>query len=141
MTTIRPSNRPTTNPTVRLFTDIDLNFVSNPLTGDINKISGPTAINRNLKNLILTKVHESPFHPEKSCQVNGMLFENVDYITAQITKRTVEEVIVNFEPRITVDKVVVTPNLPENEFRIDIYYTINNTSEPVVFTTTLKRIR
>lgn len=126
---------------VRQFTDIDLNFVANPLTGDISKLYGQTAINRNLRNLILTKVYENPFHPEKSCQVNGMLFENVDYITAQITKRTIEEVIYNYEPRIKVDQVVVTPNLSENEFRVDIYYTIINTSEPVVFTTTLKRIR
>ena len=131
----------TINRTIRQFKDLDLNFLSHPLTGDIVKSFDADSINKNLKYLIMTNVYESPFHPEKSSQVNSLLFEQMDYITVQVLKRTIEEVIQNFEPRVLLDEVIVTANEEMNDLRIDIIYYVVNTSEPVTFTTTLKRIR
>lgn len=131
----------TINRKVRQFSDLDLNFLPHPSTGDIVRSFDEDSINKNLKYLILTKNYERPFHPEKGCQVNNLLFENADFMTSQMIKRTIENAIQNFEPRVSLISVDVADNMNENDIRIDITYQIINTLQPVTFTTTLKRTR
>lgn len=128
------------NRKVRQFSDLDLNFLPHPSTGDIVRSFDEDSINKNLRYLILTKNYERPFHPEKGCQVNNLLFENADFMTTQMIKRTIENAIQNFEPRVLLISVDATDNT-NNEIRIDITYKIINTLQPVTFTTTLKRTR
>ena len=123
------------------FMDLDLNFIPNPITGDIVKSYDADSINKNLQYLILTTVYESPFHPEKSCQVSSLMFEPMDYITAQIIQRTIETVIQNFEPRVQALDIIVNLDLPNNAFTVTIYYNIINSNQTVTFTTTLERLR
>lgn len=112
-----------------------------PSTHDIVKSYDEDSINKNLRYLILTMNYESPFHPEKGCQINGLLFDFADPIVTQIMRRSILEVIANFEPRVSVVDIVVNPRSEQHEIEVTIEYVIVNTSQPVVFTTILTRTR
>lgn len=131
----------TINRKVRQFKDLDLNFMMHPSTHDIVKSYDEDSINKNLRYLILTMNYESPFHPEKGCQINGLLFDFADPIVTQIMRRSILEVIANFEPRVSVVDIVVNPRSEQHEIEVTIEYVIVNTSQPVVFTTILTRTR
>ena len=46
------------------YSDLDLDFKINPITGDINKKKGADAIKRSIRNLIFTNYYERPFKME-----------------------------------------------------------------------------
>ena len=55
-----------------------------------------------------------------------MLFENMTPLTSIILSKKVEEVITNFEPRVRLTGVKVSPNLDLNTYEITIEFFINN---------------
>ena len=89
----------------------------------------------------MTKNYERPFHPEIGCQVNNLMFENLDFVSANIIKRTISDTIDNFEPRVKVIDIEVIPLQSNNAIRINIEYTIVNTNVQETFTTILQRLR
>jgi len=131
----------TINRKVRAFKDIGLDFLPHPATGDIVKVTDDNAIQQSLRSLIMTKNYERPFHPEIGCQVNNLMFENLDFVTSNIIKRTISDTIDNFEPRVKVINIEVIPLDSNNAIRINIEYTIVNTNVQETFTTILQRLR
>jgi len=125
----------------RSYTDLNLAFTRHPSTGDVTKKTNVEAIKASLKNLIQTKNYERPFHPEIGCQIHGLLFENFTPVVKQVMKRTIEQMIDKFEPRVTLTDVRLEESPDENGIRLDIYFRINNTQEPATLSTTLLRIR
>lgn len=125
----------------RTYTDLNLAFTRHPSTGDVTKKTNVEAIKASLKNLIQTKNYERPFHPEIGCQIHGLLFENFTPVVKQIMKRTIEQMIDKFEPRVTLTDVNIEESTDENGIKLDIYFKINNTQEPATLSTTLLRIR
>ena len=85
----------------RIYKDLDLDFGRNPLTNDVNKLTDVEAVKRSVINLINTNNYERPFHPEIGSGLRGMLFEPISPLTAIGLQRKVEEVLINFEPRIS----------------------------------------
>ena len=53
----------------------------------------------------------------------------------------VEEVIENFEPRATVQQVMVQDEIDQNRYRVTISVYVNNMPEPVQITEFLQRLR
>lgn len=131
----------TINRKVRQFKDLDLNFIMHPSTHDVVKSYDEDSINKNLRYLILTINYERPFHPEKGCQINSLLFDFADPLMVQIMKRTIEEAISNFEPRVNLVDVRINSRPENNDIEVSIEYIIVNTSQPVIFTTILTRTR
>lgn len=125
----------------RTYTDLNLAFTRHPSTGDVTKKTNVEAIKASLKNLIQTKNYERPFHPEIGCQIHGLLFENFTPVIKQIMKRTIEQMIDKFEPRVTLTNVIIEESPDDNGIKLDIYFRINNTQEPATLSTTLLRIR
>ena len=125
----------------RAYTDLNLAFTRHPSTGDVTKKTNVEAIKASLKNLIQTKNYERPFHPEIGCQIHGLLFENFTPVVKQIMRRTIEQMIDKFEPRVTLTDVSIEESPDDNGIKLDIYFRINNTQEPATLSTTLLRIR
>ena len=127
---------------VKAFVDLDIFFLKRNTTKDVRKVSNVLAIKRAVKSLVLTNRYEKPFHPEISSDIRSMLFENMTPLTSIILSKKVEEVIVNFEPRVRLTGVKVSPNLDLNTYEITIEFFINNA--PTVLQTVdmfLERIR
>lgn len=125
----------------RIFTDLNLNFSKHPATADVTRKVNEEAIKASVRNLILTKNYERPFHPEIGCQVHGLLFENYNPVTREVMRKTIFEVIEKFEPRVTVTAVNIRDLPDENDMSIDIFFKINNSDSPQTLTTTITRAR
>ena len=65
----------------------------------------------------------------------------MDAVTASTLEREIIQVINNFEPRVTIYKVVVKADYDNNGFSIDMEFLINNQTEPVTITFFLERVR
>jgi phage baseplate assembly protein W len=131
----------TINRATRRFTDLNLLFSPHPYTRDVLTLKNEDAIKASIKNLILTKNFERLFHPEIGCQVNSLMFENLDNATLASIKYTIENVIKNFEPRVTLTDVTVKDDPDVNAVAIVITFLIGNSLQPVTVTTTLNRVR
>lgn len=125
----------------RTFSDIDLNFGYHPITYDISKKYDDYAIKQSIKNLILTKNYERPFHSEIGSPITTLLFEPVSPVTAQLIKKVVEQTIINFEPRVILNSVDVRFSPDNYSVYCSITYRIVNTSTPQTVNLTLKRSR
>ncbi len=125
----------------RTFSDINLLFTASPTTGDITKKLDEEAIKASVKNLIMTKNYERPFHPEIGCQVHSLLFENFTPVTRRVMQSSIAEVIRKFEPRVELLEVRVKEDSDNNEIWLDIYFRINNTPITTTLTVAVYRAR
>ena len=123
------------------FTDLDLNFTAHPVNKDVAIKYDEQAIKQSVRNLILTKNFERPFHSEIGCQVRGLLFEPVTEMSVSIIKRSIVDVIRNYEPRVQLVDVFVNVRPDENYVDIRIIFKIINTATPIELTLTLERTR
>ncbi len=123
------------------YRDLNLSFLANPSKKDISTYSDTDAVKQAVLNLINTKHYERPFHPEIGCNVTAMLFEPLSPITAINIKRSIQDVLGNFEPRVTVTNITVDANSQQDGYDISVYFYINNftTLQTVAFL--LQRVR
>lgn len=125
----------------RTYTDLDLSFLANPVTGDISKKYDENAIKQSVKNLVMTNHYERLFHPEIGSQVNGLLFENDSPMLQATLQRAITYTIENFEPRVKLISVVVDMQSDNNSVNISITFKIVNTERPITVDFTLQRTR
>lgn len=108
----------------RGFKDISNSFLVHPLTKDVADIKNETAISRSIRNLVLTSRGERFFQRSIGSRVSRLLFENMDSSTAELLKSEIKNTIENFEPRVQLTDVIVTPVYEENVFNVSIFYNI-----------------
>ena len=106
------------------FKDISMSFQVNPLTDDLIAITNTTAIARSLRNLVLTTPGERFFNESLGSQVNNLLFENVDDITAMSVRSEIINVIENYEPRVKLIRVSVNANIDSYNMDVIIVYEV-----------------
>tara|TARA_B100000927_G_scaffold257589_1_gene225593 strand:+ start:205 stop:624 length:420 start_codon:yes stop_codon:yes gene_type:complete len=108
----------------RNFADLNIGLPLNPFTKDIYKVTNENSIKQAVKNLVLTVPGEKPFQPLVGSRVNELLFEPLDAFTADAIKEEVINTIKQYEPRVNLTKVEVTPIYANNKINIDIEYQI-----------------
>ena len=125
----------------RTFADLDLNFTMHPVTHDIVRKFDEEAIKASVKNLVLTQNYERPFHSEIGSQIRGLLFEPATPMLNVMLKRAITDTIINFEPRVKLNDVLVTVSPDNNEVYVSIQYMIVNTTRPQTVDLILTRTR
>ena len=123
------------------FSDLDLTFAPHPVTGDLMITSGNVAVSRALKSLLLTNHYEKPFNPNYGSNVIALLFEPMSAATASTLQNEIEYTIRNYEQRVTVDSVVVTPDYTNDGYSVSITYYINNIVQSFTAGFLLSRLR
>jgi phage baseplate assembly protein W len=106
------------------FKDLSMSFQVNPLNYDIIAIKNETAIARSIRNLVFTLRGERFFNSNLGSGVSKVLFENMDEITASVLQDEIKNTIDNYEPRVNLISVDVSPNYDTNEFYTTITYNI-----------------
>ena len=106
------------------FKDVSASFKVNPLTNDLIAIKNQTAISRSLRNLVLTTPGERFFNENLGSEVNNLLFENVDDITAMSVRTEIVNVIENYEPRVNLLRVSVNANIDSYNMDVIIAYEV-----------------
>jgi len=125
----------------RIYSDLNLSFTKNPATKDVAKLFDVQAIKRSVKNIILTNKYERPFNSDFGCNLRGFLFENITEPLLVIIKDRVAMAIEKYEPRVTVEDVVVKDDQDKNGLSIMVSFLINGTEAPVSVSTFLQRVR
>ena len=106
------------------FKDISMSFQTNPLNDDLIALKNSSAIARSIRNIVFTQPGEKFFNPNFGSRVSESLFDNVDNTSADVIRDQIRSSIRNFEPRVNLLRVVVTPNFDENEMNVKITYEI-----------------
>jgi phage baseplate assembly protein W len=123
------------------YTDLNLSFIANPVRKDISVLNDTDAVKQAVVNLVLTKNYERPFHPEIGCNVTALLFDNITSITALSIKRSIQDVIQNFEPRVQLRDVKVNVNPDANGYDVTIIFFVLNVRDVVTVDFFLERLR
>ena len=123
------------------YKDIDISLQRNPATGDIYTLTDNDAVRRSVKLLVTTALGERLFHPEIGSTVYNSLFEPMDATTILNIKRSIQDVLKNYEPRATLLDVDVIENTDTNGININIFFYVNNIPQPVSVTVNLQRDR
>jgi hypothetical protein len=111
------------------------------VTGDITKKLNENAIAQSIRNLLLTSHYERPFKPQLGSNVKKFLFEPIDNITTSLIQDSIFETLRNYEPRITIQEVVATPNYDEQRYDVNITFFVKNSVEPLTINFFLERVR
>jgi len=106
------------------FKDISMTFQSNPLNSDLIALKNENAISRSIRNIVFTLPGEKFFNPNFGSRVSKILFENLDEISASNIRDEIASSIVNYEPRVDLTDVIVTPDYDNNSFDVTIQYRI-----------------
>tara|TARA_X000000368_G_scaffold255789_1_gene202195 strand:+ start:235 stop:636 length:402 start_codon:yes stop_codon:yes gene_type:complete len=112
------------------FKDLSMTFQANPLNNDLIGLKNANAIARSVRNIVMTIPGEKPFNENFGSRISGLLFENVDNITATAISDEIRESITNYEPRVSLTSVVVNPNFDNNSFDAIVTYNIIGAEAP-----------
>ena len=124
-----------------VFSDFDVAFGLNPNTGDISRKFDVEAIKFAVKNLVMTNHFERPFHSELGSNVSGSMFELMTPLTAIVLREDIALLLEQYEPRITVTEIIVSPIEDKNTLRLTILFYIKNTEKLLSVDVTLGRTR
>jgi phage baseplate assembly protein W len=128
------------------WSDLDLDFIAHPTTGDVVKKTGVDAIKRSIRNLILTNFYDRPFRSYIGSNAQKILFDNINPLTATFLKNAIRETIVNHEPRVELISdqdggILVDVNADQNGYNVRLSFIILNRGEPVTISLFLERLR
>ena len=110
--------------TSRSFKDFSVNFARNPFTDDLSVVNNDNSIKQAVKNIILTSPGEKPFQPLVGSSVNRLLFEPLDAFTADAIAEEIRTTINQYEPRVALTRVDVTPIFEGNKLNVSLEYRI-----------------
>lgn len=125
----------------RIFSDIDLNFTAHPVTKDITRRNDENAVKQSVRNLLLTRNFERPFHSEIGSPIRALLFEPVGPMFVVMMQRAIIDVINNFEPRVEILDVSVNDSIDANAVYVTLEFKIVNTERPITLDLALERTR
>lgn len=125
----------------RVFSDLDLTFTKHPVTKDVSKKVKEQAIIASVRNLLLTGFYERPFKPNLGSNISKLLFEPVDFVTASILSKEITTTLTNYEPRVSIKEVIVTPDIDNYRYELKLKFFIVNSVKPTTITLFLNRLR
>jgi len=108
----------------RSFRDISLSFARIPVTNDILALRNEDAIKKAVINLVKTQIGERFFNPLLGTSTNSLLFELNTIEVSSVLEEQITTLLDNFEPRIRVRSIVVSPIDDTNELNVIINYDI-----------------
>ena len=125
----------------KLYSDLDFAFTRTPGRNDIALSYDEMAVIRSVRYLLLTKNFERPFQSNIGSRIESLLFEPVDALTAQSLKSEIENVINNFEPRVSLVQVTIYEKPDDNAYSVTVQFYIGNNVEPTAINLILERTR
>ena len=108
------------------YVDFDMDFDKHPAHGDLTQVKKSTAINRSLKNILMTNAGERLFQPDIDGGLGPLLFEQFNDLTTSRIESKIRQAIGKFEPRADVQSINVIPNPRENAYQVNIVYIPDN---------------
>ena len=124
----------------RTYKDFAFSFFANPMSGDVGKKTGASAVKSAIVSILKTNHNERMFQPEFGSNIRALLFEQMNPITEQRIKTEVENAINNHEPRAEVLGITVTGQEEQNRYLVSILFNIASEAEPQKLETYFDRV-
>ena len=125
----------------RIYKDLNLDFIQNTATKDIQKITDIESVKRSVRNLINTNHYEKPFRPQVGSNLRAMLFELISPQMNHAISKEIDLMIANYEPRCRLVEVSSNPQIDRNAYAVTISFYVVNHPEPVIVESFLERLR
>ena len=119
----------------RTYKDMAFSMFANPMSGDIGKKVGASAVKGAILSILKTNYNERLFDPEFGSDIRGSLFEQMNPITEQRMKKKIEAAIARHEPRAEVLGVSVKAQEEQNRYEISILFNVASVAEIQKITT------
>ena len=124
----------------RTYKDFAYSFFANPMSGDVGKKTGASAVKSAIVSILKTNHNERMFQPEFGSNIRALLFEQMNPITEQRMKTEVENAIRNHEPRAEVLGITVTGQEEQNRYLVSILFNVSSEAEPQKLETYFDRV-
>ena len=119
----------------RTYRDIAFSFFANPMSGDVGKKLGASAVKQAILSILKTNHNEHLFDPEFGTDIRGSLFEQMNPITEQRMRKKIEVAIARHEPRAEVLGISVNAQEEQNRYEISILFNVASVAEIQEITT------
>jgi phage baseplate assembly protein W len=124
-----------------VYSDLDLTFQSQPVSGDVSLVLNDRAVINSVRNLLLTNFYERLWQPGLGSGVTGLLFELVDSNMQSIIANDITNTINNFEPRVSLQSVIVQADPQNDGYNVTLTFFIGNNTQATQVNMFLQRIR
>ena len=124
----------------RTYKDFAYSFFANPMSGDVGKKTGASAVKSAIVSILKTNHNERMFQPEFGSNIRALLFEQMNPITEQRIKTEVENAVKNHEPRAEVLGITVDSQEEQNRYLVSILFNIASEAEPQKLETYFDRV-
>ena len=114
----------------RTYHDFSFNFSPNPMSGDVLKRSGASAVKGAMLSIIKTNYNERLFQPEIGSGIRALLFEPMNPITEERLKQEIKDCLMRSEPRATILGVTVIGQEDKNRYKVSILFSVSTETEP-----------
>ena len=119
----------------RTYKDMAYSMFANPMSGDIGKKTGASAVKGAIVSILKTNYNERLFDPEFGTDIRGSLFEPMNPLTEQRMKKKVEVALARHEPRAEVLGITVKAQEEQNRYEISVVFNVASVAEPQKVTT------
>ena len=120
-----------------LYSDLSLNFIANPSSGEVRAISGERAVKSALQNLLRTPVGTKPYNPKYGTLIYDHIFKQQDSNTEELIIKDLEYAINKFEPRVKL--IAIEANMADYGINIIIEYYVDGYSTKQEINTVINR--
>ena len=116
-------------PDFQTFKDFNFNFKPHPVTEDLQVVNDSADIKQSIKSLLLTRKGERLFNSDLGTALADLLFEPLDFGTAEFIRDEIYKVFGTYESRINILELNVDVNADDNGYDIELEYTIVGRSD------------
>ena len=106
------------------FKDLSLSFAKNKVTDDLLVKKEDAAVKQAILNLLLTQKGERIYDREYGSDLKSHLFEPLDFGTAGSIKDNISKTIDTYEPRVSIETLLVEPNLESSGFDVRLDFQV-----------------
>ena len=124
----------------RTYHDFTFTFSANPMSGDVSKSIGATAVKRAMVAIMKTNYNERMFQPEFGSGIRALLFEPMNPITEERIKQEVIDCLSRHEPRANVLGVTVEGQDEKNRYKVSILFSVSSEAEPQKLETFFEKV-
>ena len=119
----------------RTYKDLSYSLFANPMSGDVGKKTGASAVKGAIVSILKTNYNERLFNPEFGSDIRGLLFEQMNPLTEQRMKKKVEVALARHEPRAEVLGISVKAQEEQNRYEISVVFNVASVAETQKLTT------
>ena len=118
-----------------------MEFVRNPITGDVSVKTDAQAVIRSIKNIIFTSSGEKKFNPNFGGSIRSLLFEQIDPITTVKITDSIRRAINLYESRAVILDLLVYPDEANSRYGVKLTFRLKNDPRPITTSFKLERLR